>query len=240
MAECWEAFSLNKKVSELNTHTFQSYRIQLVKDSEANVSSTTEASAVQSRSVKRVQATNMVTPPAAKRQQRDGAASSSSVDSVARNDMTSPSRNKLVVLPKYDKRTRVGEVVASYHPEGLPAMTNEPRKGGRFVFKEFDNNIQKPYRHMFSTVEERAAALEKQLAEMGNEIVERYGISDGENGIAPLEQVNIPRQEKVCCVGRICNEVRRLSPLCSFCFFLQATRSEILTHVVCSTFYIGS
>ena len=62
---------------------------------------------------------------------------------------------------------------------------------------------------MFTATEDRARALEAHLQRRGQQIVEKYGISDGENGIAPLEQVNIPRQEVVCCVGRICNEVSR-------------------------------
>lgn len=68
---------------------------------------------------------------------------------------------------------------------------------------------------MFTAVPDRAEALEKHLQNMGQKIIERYGISADNNGnetresgsIAPLEQVNVPRQEAVCVVGRICNEV---------------------------------
>ena len=205
MVECWEAFSLNKNVTELNNHTFQAYRTQLIKDADASSAAMTEAAAIQSRNVKR-EATNMVTPPAPKRQNKGD--STSSVDSVARSNIASPKRK--VALPKYNERTKVGEVVASYRPEGVPDMIKKSNsKAGKCVISvdEFETNVQKPYRHMFTTMEERAAALETQLTTLGNEIIQTYGINDGENGIAPLEQINVPRQDKMCVVGRICNEV---------------------------------
>ena len=210
MAECWEAFSLNKNVSELTDHTFQSYRLQLIKDSETS-NAVTKSSAVQSRGAKR-QATNMVTPPTAKRQNNqqptDGA---SSVDSIGRSDLTSPRR--AVKLPSYNDRSRVGDVVASFNPAGLPPITPNT-KNAQCVISQDNQNIRKPYRHMFTTMEERSKALEQHLVELGNEIINQYGIGDGENGIAPLEQVNVPRQDKVCCVGRICNEV--CTVICTF------------------------
>lgn len=207
LAECWEAFSLNKNVSELTDHTFQSYRSQLIKDSETS-SAVTKNSAVQSRGAKR-QATNMVTPPTAKRpnqqQQRpeQTTTGASSVDSVGRNDLTSPRR--AVKLPSYNDRTRVGQIVASFNPTGLPPIAPNT-KSVNCVISQDDQNLRKSYRHMFTTMEERSRALEDHLTTLSNEIISLHGISDGENGIAPLEQVNVPRQDKVTCVGRICNE----------------------------------
>lgn len=203
MAECWEAFSLNKNVSQLTDHTFQSYRLQLIKDSDAATGLATSVGAVQSRSVKR-EPTNMVTPPTAKRQQQQKGGPSS-VDSVGRADVSSPRR--VVKLPKYKERTRVGEIVASYNPSGFDPIAASI-KHGQCVVSADDQNIRKPYRHMFTAMEERASALDNHLVELGNEIVSQHGIGNGENGIAPLEQVNVPRQDKICCVGRICNEVR--------------------------------
>mmetsp|Transcript_38557 Transcript_38557/g.115710 ORF Transcript_38557/g.115710 Transcript_38557/m.115710 type:complete len:512 (-) Transcript_38557:165-1700(-) len=76
---------------------------------------------------------------------------------------------------------------------------------------------------MFNPPEDRAEALDDRLVEMGEVLMEKFGIraSDGgseedredgneeeeEDGkLAPLEAVGRPRQTKVCCVGRICNE----------------------------------
>ena len=206
MADCWEAFSLTKNIEQLTSHTFQAYRNELIKDSEVAVAPT----AVQTRNAQR-----MVTPPTAKRQKTDPkptTTSSSSVDSVANNAVSSPKRPPPMALPKYNDRTRVGQVVASYHAETLPPMKTEAsstRTSPRCQVstQEFETNVDKPYRYMFTTMEERAAALENHLKRVGNEIIDTYGISNGDNGIAPLEQVNVPRQDKICCVGRVCNEV---------------------------------
>jgi hypothetical protein len=214
MAECWEAFSLNKNVSELSDHTFQSYRTQLMKDSELQVAPTTTTGAVQTRGVKRQSNTmkdglNMVTPPAkrAAASQASGQGASS-VDSVATN-IQSPKRGQTSLnLPKYSERTGVNKVVASCNPTNLPVVvTSESVKTKCVISSNYETNVIEPYRHMFTTLEERAQALDAHLVQLGNEITKRYGISDGENDIAPLEAVNVPRQDKVCCIGRICNEV---------------------------------
>jgi hypothetical protein len=220
MATCWEAYSLTKKVSELTSHTFEAYKTQVYKHSEVAPPSVTSDGAIQSRNVKRQAST--VTPPSAKRQQTPnskGFAASSSVDSVALKSTDSPSaattRTKTPgpPLPKYEERIKVGSVAASFNPKDWPAIAPAPSSTGKhrcaIDTQDFaTHNITEPYRHMFTAISDRAEALEGQLQSTGQQIVEKYGISDGENGIAPLEQVNIPRQEAVCCVGRICNEVR--------------------------------
>jgi hypothetical protein len=219
MATCWEAYSLTKKVSELSSHTFEAYKTQVYKHSEVAPPSVTSDGAIQSRNVKRQAST--VTPPSAKRQQTpNNKASASSVDSVALDSSGSPSaatRTKTPGprLPTYEERTKVGSVAASFNPKEWPAIVPSPSAGKqRCVIDTQDfatHNITEPYRHMFTAISDRAQALEGQLQSTGQQIIEKYGISDGENGIAPLEQVNIPRQEAVCCVGRICNEVRERS-----------------------------
>jgi DNA polymerase alpha subunit B N-terminal len=213
MATCWEAFSLTKQVSELTSHTFEAYKTQVYKHSGMIPLSSTSDGAIQSRNMKRQ--ASMVTPPTAKRQATPNAkGSSSSVDSVAIKNSDSPttSARPAAPLPKYDERAKVGQLVASFNPKDWPAIvaTSSPIDHRCFVRTDkFDNsNVAEPYRHMFTAISDRAQALENHLQKMGKNIIEKYGISDGENGIAPLEQVNIPRQETVCCVGRICNEVR--------------------------------
>jgi hypothetical protein len=65
---------------------------------------------------------------------------------------------------------------------------------------------------MFTPLEERAKALDQHLVDMGEVMVERYGLGkqdeDNETGIAGLEAVGVPRQDMVCCIGRVCNAVR--------------------------------
>ena len=219
MAESWDAFSLNKGVTELTDHTYQSYRNQLIKDAEGSRPNTASVGAVTVRggnSNKRQaqDGLNMVTPPTKRANQAGGAPSS--VDSVASSSVISPKRSPstpAVNLPKYSERTGVDKVVASYNPNKLDPASDDAaeRQLCAISTSDFgDSNVKQSYRHMFTTLEERSQILDDQLVRMGNHIIEKYGIGEGENGIAPLEAVNVARQDMVCCVGRVCNEVRKI------------------------------
>jgi hypothetical protein len=60
---------------------------------------------------------------------------------------------------------------------------------------------------MFTTLEDRALALEAKLHVLGEQIIEKHGIGSGDNDIAPLAEVGVPGHDKGCYIGRICNEV---------------------------------
>jgi hypothetical protein len=112
-------------------------------------------------------------------------------------------------LPSYGDRTGAGKVIVTFNPKDLPPMEDEASSKSRCIVstKDFSStNVSKPYRHMFTTLEERGEALDLHLRKMGEEMIERYDIGKSD-GIAALEAVGVPRQEKVCCIGRICNEV---------------------------------
>lgn len=217
MATCWEAFSLNKSAGELTMHNFEAYKNEVYKHSEIRPPVTTSSEgAIQTRRVKREPTTNMVTPPAPKRHQRTaGPSPVSSIDNIAKANAgvsSSPARRALATpLPKYEERPKAGQVVLTYNPKEFPPMKHSaPVEKFRCVVsaKDFEeSNTNSSYRHMFTTIEDRSEALEKRLTTMGKRLIERHGISDGSNGIAPLEQLNVPRQDTICCVGRICNEV---------------------------------
>ncbi|CAJ1956576.1 unnamed protein product [Cylindrotheca closterium] len=200
MAECWEAFSLNKGVSELTDHTLQAYRLQLIKVSEASINPTIIPGAVQSRSTKR-QASNMVTPPNTKRPNHRQTAASTN-NPAAKSASTS---NK---LPKYESRTRVGEVVASFNLSHFDPIAPGNKHASCTITPSSDN-ILVPYRHMFTTLEDRASALEAKLNELGEQIIRQHGIGSGDNGIAPLVEINVPGHDKGCYIGRICNEAHQ-------------------------------
>ena len=234
MAECWEAFSLTKNVSELTNHTFAAYKTQLIMDAEQNGSvfptSTEEGNGLGGAVNKRVglgkrqtsDGLNLVTPPTKRQANRiDTPGTASSVDSIARDggSVSSTPQRPIAkpVMPKYVERSGVGEVVASFVSDNIAATdTSSSEESSRppnkcVISSSFPTNVTKAYRHMFTTLQERAQALEEHLVDMGNAIIEKHGIreagDDGaDNGIAPLEAVNVPRQETVCCVGRICNE----------------------------------
>lgn len=257
MAEVWEAYSLNKQnLTELTMHSFEAYKNELVKvssvtpASEGIISSTKGAAMVSANKHKRDAAlAAMVTPlSTAKRHQGNQHAADnkndSSVDQVAiQGGAGSPNvaatKKPTIALPKYEERTKVGEVVVSY-PSGktsisksssptdgrprcvVSAQAEDESKGvGKY-------NITKPYRHMFTTLEDRAVALEKHLMDRKAAIIEQHGLSntqqlsednhnnndgseDAKGVFAPLEEVNVPRQENITCIGRVCNEVRHLS-----------------------------
>eukprot|EP00934_Nitzschia_sp_Nitz4_P000882 Nitzschia sp. Nitz4//scaffold260_size33533//31032//33312//NITZ4_007884-RA/size33533-augustus-gene-0.47-mRNA-1//1//CDS//3329544698//882//frame0 len=219
MATCWEAYSLTKSVNELTDHTFEAYKTEVYKQSSRTPDLASSTGAVMVRSTKRQPPANMVTPPDIKRQRQPDRTPHSAVDAVA-SDASSPQalpvRTPSFPLPKYDERPNPGKVVASYNPKGLPSISHaQPPAGGqsRCVLdtSEYDGttNVTQSYRHMFSAISDRSSALEDRLLRMTEHIISKYGIGDGQNGIAPLEQVNVACQEPVCCIGRICNEAHQ-------------------------------
>lgn len=160
---------------------------------------------------------------------------SSAVDSIATASSISisPEKQPPVVLPKYNERTNVGKVVLAYNPHQLPLVTSTSQSQQNCVvdLSSYSTNTQEAHRHMFTPLDERSKALDQHLVHMGQEIANAYGIpqrNDHEDGdhddddaspidnekkknvgnddIAPLEAVGVPRQDTVCCVGRICNE----------------------------------
>ena len=59
---------------------------------------------------------------------------------------------------------------------------------------------------MFTVLDERARQLDGMLQEKQEEFAERYHF--GQDGaVAALEAVGVPRQEPICCIGRVCNAV---------------------------------
>jgi len=222
MAECWEAFSLNRNLTALDDHSFPSYRMALIKDSDnVVIDDNLNTGAVVSALGKRSAGLPSVTPPA-KRFNVQFNDDASAVDEVAGaggrrismspappGGLKAPAPNQ----PKYDQRQGAGKVVATFDPQKLESMEIASRSSSQkcTISYSFESNIQKPYRHMFTALEERAHALDKHLVDMGDAMIERYGLGKEDEGneteIAGLEAVGVPRQEKVCCIGRICNAV---------------------------------
>jgi len=237
LAESWEACSLNRNLTTLDERTFHTYRQAVIKDNdgvaaELLLNGNGNDAAVVSRPSLGGNTTKgsmdglpAVTPPA-KRVHQNAASASIDNGSGSKRVSLSPYPPNLLQTksagsnsPKYSERSSAGKVVFTYEPselEGTEAMEietqSEPAQRCNISY-DFDTNVQKPYRHMFTTLQERAQALDVQLEELGHSIQERYGLGvDGEisetTGIAGLEAVGVPRQEKVCCIGRICNAVR--------------------------------
>ena len=100
--------------------------------------------------------------------------------------------------------------MATYNPKELVAVEQSDNSKRKCVIStDFETNVKAPYRHMFTVLEERAAVLEKELLEKHEEFAETYNF--GSEQIADLEAVGVPRQDKICCIGRICNAVSNFS-----------------------------
>jgi DNA polymerase alpha subunit B len=217
MAECWEALAMNRNIQDLDEQAFTSYQTELLK-----ISASAGAGAVISRPLKR-EAFPAVTPPAKK-------ASISALQNMETSDSGKrrislsplpPLRNGDAVnksLPKYGDRKDAGKVMVTFNPNKLPVVgmsDSSVRSKFATIAYDFETNVQASYRHMFTTLEERAKALDEHLLELSQVMATKYGLEEdvemeGDSAIAPLEAVGIPRQVKVTNIGRICNDVSLL------------------------------
>jgi hypothetical protein len=232
IAECWEAFSLNKNLTTLNDHNFAGYQLALSKDSDKSSFAMDTGAVVSRPALGKRQSRSptadgeslpSVTPPSKRFNVTFDDTPVSAVDAVASNRRVSLSpappgilsQTPISTLPKYGERKDVGKVVVTFNPnkleatESTSAIASAPKCN---VSTDFVTNVQESYRHMFTPLEERAKVLDQHLVDMGEVMVERYGLGkqdeDNETGIAGLEAVGVPRQDMVCCIGRVCNAVR--------------------------------
>jgi hypothetical protein len=232
IAECWEAFSLNKNLTDLNDHCFAGYQLALSKDSDKSSFAMDTGAVVSRPTLGKRQSPNTdgeslpsVTPPSKRSNVTFDDSTFSAVDAVAskRRVSLSPAPPGILAetpsstLPKYGERKGAGNVVVTFNPNKLEATESTSATPMSLAPKctvstDFVTNVQEPYRHMFTPMEERAKALDQHLVDLGEVMVERYGLGkqdeDNETGIACLEAVGVPRQDMVCCIGRVCNAVR--------------------------------
>ena len=273
MADCWEAFSLNKNMTELTDHCWQSFRNELNKevdrnpqllqknnnnntpmDDEDSDNANQEGAVAVRRGMGKRQvgspdtsgSSALITPPTkrmatAKNNNKNNIhQQASAIDAIA-SSTTAPTPSKATpetvassmststyTPPTYDERKGAGKVVVTFNPNDLKATSTnasaktqpqQPKCG--ISYDQFDTNVPKPYRHLFTTLEDRAKALDQHLVRLEATLMERYNIgkddqnnleqpssASDDNAIAPLEGVGVPRQEKICNIGRICNSVR--------------------------------
>lgn len=100
------------------------------------------------------------------------------------------------------------------------------------------------HRHMFTPLEKRSIALEHRLLDMNNAICEMYSYKSEEDEMMELSMedgmtipsttkeegegrndvmwtpVGLPKQNKVVCIGRICNEVRYIPSLTAYSYVI--------------------
>jgi DNA polymerase alpha subunit B N-terminal len=200
----------------------------------------------------------LVTPPGKRANTTPGKATPSAVDAVLSQASSSATTTPIksnnhassssYTPPKYEERKNAGKVVVRLQVNetitsiqqsatAVASTTASPHtKNAKcsIAYTHFETNVTKPYRHLFSTMDDRANALDKHLVRWEDIMKDQYKIRGrddnnmmgGENNnnhednnndldIAPLEEVGTPRQDKVCCIGRICNAVRSVQCRCS-------------------------
>jgi hypothetical protein len=256
LTDSWTVHSLNRSVKSLDVHAFEAFRTDVLREYRDNIDGVTNTSAVVTRfmddnsGTKRQQTTlPNVTPPAkkvnnaSKGQEKKGILSSiDNCSGIAMSPSLPPPKHikdeNATKSDKYGTRTDSGKIISSFTPSNLTRATRQKNQLGpkcTLSSVEFNTNVRESYRHMFTTIDERSAALEKHLQYVGDYMIDRYNlgtlecrsendISVTNDDIAGIEEVGVPRQEKVCCIGRICNSVSLIIDL-----FLQASKYLLTT-----------
>lgn len=240
---------MNRNMNELNETSFKAFREQLIKDcNDANLKKTLDSGAVVSRPAlakNKRENLSTVTPPAKRlhgnntSNPQQNTLSTLSSDSNRRISLSpdppvAPSTINTPAGKLYEQRKGAGQVVESYYAEGYSGFvaSNKERKAPICSVNHdiFETNVQKPYRHLNTTIDDRATALDEKLEDMGSNICTRFGLGreeeegDEDGAVAGLEAVGRPRQVQVCNVGRICNEVRDIERI------LQPPPDRLETH----------
>ncbi|CAB1103712.1 unnamed protein product [Ectocarpus sp. CCAP 1310/34] len=109
-----------------------------------------------------------------------------------------------LVRAVYSSRKNAGQKTASFNPAlGLRGLSvaPSPRQAGTRCDVVVDGAVGAPerYRYMYTPLDERAAALEKGLVALQDQMERRLGLTE-------ITPVGVPRQEQVVAVGRVCCE----------------------------------
>ena len=235
IAECWEAYSLTKNVNSLDTHSFPAFRLKLIKEADnplalASIVNDDKNSAVRVTAYKRDMSSVVITPAHLNNKKRPTSSSrSQSESSDSRRVSLSPSAPMLsfsstvttsTTVPHlvYGERQGAGKVVVTFNPSErtvAPTSVIDINTIGAtkirpkcVISTNFDTNVSEPYRHFFTVLDDRALALDAQLQQHADMLNKQYNF--GSDHIAELEVIGIPRQETICCIGRICNAVRNV------------------------------
>lgn len=239
VAECWDAVSMTHNLKTLDGHAWTTLRSALMKLTDDGVAppSVSSSGVVQIRRKVVVSSPpsssstkQAVVTPSGGVKTETNVGSTSSSTSVRDNSggqrrislgprppPSSLSLESVRKKAKYEERQGVGTVVASYAPETTTSATTTttPSSAPRCVveWRSDAANVTRPYRHLFTTPPETARALEGRLRRLTTLFRENHGFGTGD--LADWEAVGVPRQDAVCCTGRVCSSVR----ICA-CVFL--------------------
>ncbi len=194
----WETYSVNHQVTALTSSSFPGFDHEM---SKSKIESKMKVGAVVSRN--RVAYSDeedthgFVTPSPKKRTRMDEKQHSREGRDSREVELHS------VVGPSYSHRQGSGAVVATFSNLTLANTSplSEPTisKVDSSAFSSW--NISSDFRYGYTSLKERAAALDYQLCKLSSQIVL--------NRLPPeaiVEPVGVPQQQPVYCIGRVCNE----------------------------------
>jgi DNA polymerase alpha subunit B N-terminal len=219
LAECWEAYSLTKNIEKLDKASYENFRKHIIKERNIDDDGAMDIDgAVFTRPKRRSESNAAVISPFSNKrqylsvhiqQQSDSGRTLLDKGRVSLSPESPRLEQETTKKPAFSERKDSGKVIAAFNPKNLPVPSARPAGTTRRCtvdFERYDTNVNRPYRHMFTTLEERSRQLDVMIQEKQELYSERYDF--GSETFAELEAVGIPRQETVCCVGRICNAVR--------------------------------
>lgn len=211
LADTWEAYSLNKKVTTLNDRTFKAFRKQVIKNSDAVELLASEeigAGAI----TKRPSATVITPSSSNKRSSVFDPTTDRSGGRISMSPQRAPLRatttSSTTPKPLYKDRRDIGKEVLVFNNPLVDNVDAPPADQPRcnVSHRHTTSNVSRPYRHLFTVLEEQSLQLNQMIEEKTNEFSEKFDF--GSEQIAALGAVGVPLQDTVCCIGRICNVVR--------------------------------
>ena len=251
LAESWEVYSLNKNIHTLDEHSFVTFRQSLMKDLEHNVktdphddynSNNMEKSSILSVSgmTKRSREDVPMTP------NKKSASASTQIMEEGKDDkpqrrvsmspgsgggFSGASGLDIAVTPvkdlTYEQRKGAGTHAFTFNPGNRSAIVPsdeisslEPCTNIRLYG---NHNVETPYRYMFTTLEQRAKALDDHLLKLQNAFFDNEGMDN-------YEAIGVPKQETVSVIGRVCNEAHN-GRLNATSVLLEAPRHQNGTRV---------
>jgi len=102
--------------------------------------------------------------------------------------------------PLYADRSNSGQVTAHFNTN-LPSRDAIEAIPFRAILDIncFNSNVKSKYRFMFTTLQERAKALDDRLTNMGAEMITAFNMGD-------VTPVGVPNADKIKTIGRVCND----------------------------------
>lgn len=194
----WETYSVNNQVTALTSSSFPGFDHEMSKTKNA---SKMKVGAVVSRNrvvfFEEEDTHGFVTPSPKKRTRMYEKQQVGEVTDTREVELHSPEG------PGYSHRHGSGAVVGTYsnltlaNTSSFSASTISKVNSSPFTAW----NISSAFRYGYTTLKERAAALDFQLCKLSSEIVS--------NRLPPeanVEPVGVPQQQLAYCIGRVCNE----------------------------------